>query len=160
MRNIGKLAMRIATPVVLLVVLHAQSAHGAIYRCETEGKLTYGDTPCAAGKESTVTTPRPPTPEERAAAERAAQAERHALNAIENRRRREQEALFARQREADRRALEQERLALLRQQRDCQRRPVAVPTRQAAHKSTAHQGDSNKKVTMHSVPANKPGCAS
>ncbi len=89
-----------------LLLACAQSAAATTYRCEVDGRVTYGDRPCAVGTQATVTTADPVEPADRAAAAARLRQDQAAVAKAERDRERERQqdlraATLARQRDSD-----------------------------------------------------------
>lgn len=92
--------MRAASVLLLLLGLTVTLPALAIYKCESDGKVTYGDAPCDGGKALEIAAP---TPSDTDAAVRQAMRERKALSQLEKERHK-REAVEDRERKSANRA--------------------------------------------------------
>jgi hypothetical protein len=82
------------------------SAQAETYRCEIDGRVTYSDKPCAAGKQSTIAADDPVDPTDRAAAAARLRTDKAAIAQLDRAREREREqdlraAALAKKRDSD-----------------------------------------------------------
>jgi hypothetical protein len=71
-------------PLLMFVALGLSTpALSATFRCEVDGRVTYGDLPCAAGRQSEVAPTRAPRPQDHADALARQKADKASLTAIE-----------------------------------------------------------------------------
>jgi hypothetical protein len=138
--------------VVIACVLSRPALAQAVYKCNVDGKVAYGDRPCASGNSVALSVAAPPQ-EEVARAHEAAQRDRQALMQIETLREREDHQRMRDQRQAQREQAYIQRAAA-EQRRKCDKlrlrqkwteediaRTTSGPSRDAARRNARRQAE-------------------
>jgi hypothetical protein len=136
----ARLAIAIATVLCVVGLEPSRSLAATTYRCEVDGRVTYGDAPCANGRQSTVETNDARSAKDRADAARRVATDRAQVDALDRERSR-QDSADARKAAADAKRIA---AARLRQTRTCARLARQVAT---AHDASdlAGPADQTKK---------------
>jgi len=125
----------LGTLLVALVVV-TSDARAATYRCEFDGRVTYGDAPCARGSQSELVADPAPDAASRKAAAARAKAERAALDTVEQDREQTERRAAAR--------LARDQVALSRQRVACAK--AAVRSKRANEDAAAANGRDTTKA--------------
>ena len=124
-------------------------ASAATYRCDVDGRTLYADRPCDRGRESRVADAQAPTAADRASANARARADRAALVALDEARRRDErhDAAASTRRDVDRRRrLEACTRMTLRARRAREDVETAGPRDQAKARVHARRADEDRAV--------------